>query len=97
MEEVRTETQGKSDEAGTKGENMEEHCLLSLSYWLAKTGFKYSTDMPISEWYCSQWVGPLTSISNQENAPQKNLMEGKGDVFYGSIKLLNLCVIILVI
>jgi hypothetical protein len=65
------------DKVGNEAEAMEEHCLLACPTWLSQLPFVYNTGPLFQD---QSGLDPLTSMTNQEDAPQtclpSNLMEG---------------------
>ena len=64
LKEVMEGTEGRNPEVGTDTGTMEECSLLACFPWLAQSDFFCHPGSP------AQNLGPLTSITNQENARQ---------------------------
>lgn len=74
---ITKETQGRTIEAGSETEAMEDHCLLSCSLRLAQPAFLEHPGPPDHS-----DLGSPTSIINQEDTPQTCSQDNLGRSFF---------------
>lgn len=79
IEESQGRNSNKNLEAGIPAESVEECCVLACSLSCAQPVSLHNSEPPGKASTAYSGLGPLTSVINQENAPQPSLMEAFSD------------------
>lgn len=82
IEENQGRNSNKNLEAGIQAESVEECCLLACSLSCAQPVSLHNSELAAQGGTAYSGLGPLTSIINQENAPQPSLMEAFSELRY---------------